>query len=489
MQEHVAVSPRSTIGAPTAAYAAQGARSWTAGYLHNAMLIDGCAALGAGLIALVARYGPDHTPSFYLAFTFCLPVIWVASLALARGYDTRLIGIGADEFRRVVNAGLGLGLMVAIGSYVAKAQLSRGYMLVALSAVMSLDLTGRYWMRKRLHRMRASGKGMCRVIAVGHSPDVATLIAELRRAPYHGLCVVAACLADKAADQPPAIGNVPVFGGLSDVVASVRQLAADTVAVLSCPELNGIPLRRLAWELEKTGTELCLAPALLDVAGPRTSVRAVAGLPLLYVDHPDLAGARQALKSAFDKTVGASALMLLAPLLLAIAAMVRLEDSGPVIFRQIRIGKDGKPFGLYKFRTMVPDAERQKAELVAGNEGNTVLFKMRNDPRVTRIGVRLRRWSLDELPQLVNVLLGQMSLVGPRPALPQETALYGDYVQRRLAVRPGITGLWQVSGRSSLSWEEAVRLDLHYVENWSLVLDLQILWKTLSAVIKGNGAY
>jgi len=210
---------------------------------------------------------------------------------------------------------------------------------------------------------------------------------------------------------------------------------------------------------------------------------------MLYVDHPDLSGGRRALKSAFDKTVAASALILLAPLLLAIAAMVRLEDGGSVIFHQIRIGKDGQPFRLYKFRTMVPDAERQKAELVAENEGNGVLFKMRNDPRVTRIGAPLRRWSLDELPQLVNVLLGQMSLVGPRPALPQETALYGDYVQRRLAVQPGITGLWQVSGRSNLPWEENVRLDLHYVENWSLILDLQILWKTLSAVIKGNGAY
>ena len=459
------------------------------GYLHTVMLIDACAALAAGLIALAARYGHDHTPAFYFWFTLCLPVIWVASVALARGYDARLIGIGADEFRRVVNAGLGLGVMVAIGSYVARAQLSRGYMFVALPAVMTLDLMGRYWMRKRLHRMRWSGKRMWRVIAVGHSQDVAALIAELRRHPHHGLCVVAACLADKTAGWPPAIADVPVYGGLSDVAESVGLLAADTVAVLSCPELNGIPLRRLAWELEKTGTELCLAPALLDVAGPRTGVRAVAGLPLLYVDHPDLAGVRQALKSGFDKAVAASALILLAPLLLAIAAMVRLEDGGPVIFRQMRMGKDGQPFRLYKFRTMVPDAERQLVELAERNEGNGVLFKIRKDPRITRTGARLRRWSLDELPQLVNVLLGQMSLVGPRPALPEEAALYGDYVQRRLAVRPGITGLWQVSGRSNLPWDEAVRLDLHYVENWSLILDLQILWKTLSAVIKGNGAY
>jgi exopolysaccharide biosynthesis polyprenyl glycosylphosphotransferase len=489
MWEHVTASLRDTIRVSFADEAAPGARSWTGPYLHHAMAIDGCSALGAGLIALVTRYSEDHVPVFYLTFTFALPLIWVTSVALARGYDTRLIGIGADEFRRIGNAGLALGVVIGIASYIAKAEISRGYMLVALPSVVCLDLAARFWLRKRLHRMRALGKRMRRAIAVGHPQDVAALITELRRVPHQGLCVVAACLAGKTAFRSPVIADVPVVGGLSDVAESVRRFNADTVAVLACPELNGMPLRRLAWELEKTHTELCLAPTLLDVAGPRTSVRAVAGLPLLYVDHPDLAGAKQVIKSLFDKAAAASVLIVLLPLLLAIAAMVRLEDGGPVIFRQTRMGKDGQPFWLYKFRTMVPDAQRQRAALAARNEGNGVLFKIRNDPRVTRVGARLRRWSLDELPQLVNVLLGQMSLVGPRPALPEEAARYVDYVSRRLAVRPGITGLWQVSGRSNLPWEEAVRLDLRYVENWSLVLDLQILWKTLSAVIKGHGAY
>lgn len=493
MRDEVAASPRGTIRVPFTERATQGSRNWIRAYLHNAMIIDSCAALGAGLIALAVHFshghGHDHAAAFYLSFTFCLPVIWVTSVALARGYDARIIGIGADEFRRVGNAGLGLGLVVGIVSYMTKAQISRSYMLVALLSAVFLDLTARFWLRKRLHRVRLLGMRMMRVIAVGHLQDVAALITELRRAPHHGLCVVAACLAGQTEGTKPTIADVPVFGGLADVVEAVRQMDADTVAVLTCPELNGLPLRRLAWDLEKTRTELCLAPALLDVAGPRTSVRAVAGLPLLYVDHPDLTGVRQALKSLFDKTVAASVLIVLSPLLLAIAAMVRLEDGGPVIFRQVRMGKDGQLFRLYKFRTMVPDAERRKAALVVRNEGNGVLFKIRKDPRVTRIGARLRRWSLDELPQLVNVLLGQMSLVGPRPALPEEVARYGEHVRRRLAVRPGITGLWQVSGRSSLPWEEAVRLDLRYVENWSLVLDLQILWKTVSAVIEGNGAY
>jgi exopolysaccharide biosynthesis polyprenyl glycosylphosphotransferase len=489
MWEHVTASLRDTVRVSLAEPAVQSAKSWTGPYLHHAMAADSCAALGAGLIALVTRYSEDHVPVFYLSFTLALPLIWVTSVALARGYDIRLIGIGADEFRRVGNAGLGLGVAIGIVSYIAKAEISRGYVFVALPSVVSLDLAARFWLRKRLHRMRAAGRRMWRAIAVGHPQDVAALITELRRAPHHGLCVVAACLVGETGFRSPTIADVQVIGGLSGVAESVRRFEADTVAVLACPELNGMPLRRLAWELEKTRTELCLAPTLLDVAGPRTSVRAVAGLPLLYVDHPDLTGARQALKSLFDKSVAAFVLIVLLPLLVAIAAMVRLEDGGPVIFRQTRMGKDGQPFWLYKFRTMVPDAQRQQAALAARNEGNGVLFKIRNDPRVTRVGARLRRWSLDELPQIVNVLLGQMSLVGPRPALPEEAARYGDYVSRRLAVRPGITGLWQISGRSNLPWEEAVRLDLHYVENWSLVLDLQILWKTLSAVIKGHGAY
>ena len=230
-------------------------------------------------------------------------------------------------------------------------------------------------------------------------------------------------------------------------------------------------------------------PALLDVAGPRTSVRAAAGLPLLYVDHPDLSGLRQVVKGVFDKVAAAFALLLLSPLLLAIGVAIRVEDGGPAFFRQVRVGRDGKPFRLYKFRTMVVAAEQQKALLAANDQGAGLLFKIRSDPRITRIGAKLRRWSLDELPQLINVLLGQMSLVGPRPALPEEAAKYGDYVRRRLAVRPGITGLWQIHGRSDLPWEEAVRLDLRYVENWSLALDLLILWKTWPAVARGHGAY
>jgi exopolysaccharide biosynthesis polyprenyl glycosylphosphotransferase len=269
----------------------------------------------------------------------------------------------------------------------------------------------------------------------------------------------------------------------------VVRSGADTVAVLPCSEIDAVSLRRLAWELEKTGTDLCVAPSLLDVAGPRTTIRPTAGLTLLHVDHPQLSGARQVFKGMFDRFVALVALMLLSPLMLAFAAAIRLSDGGPALFIQTRVGKHGKVFRIYKFRTMVVDAEARLAGLRAHNEHDGVLFKMRRDPRITAIGARLRKYSIDELPQLFNVVRGEMSLVGPRPALPDETARYADHVRRRLVVKPGLTGMWQVNGRSNLSWEESVRLDLRYVENWSFALDLQILWKTISVLLRGSGAY
>jgi exopolysaccharide biosynthesis polyprenyl glycosylphosphotransferase len=228
---------------------------------------------------------------------------------------------------------------------------------------------------------------------------------------------------------------------------------------------------------------------LLDVAGPRTTIRPTAGLTLLHVDHPQLSGLRVALKGLFDRCFAAVALILLLPLLAAVSMTVWLHDGGPVLFTQVRVGKDGRVFRIYKFRTMVIDAEQRKGELLPANDNDGVLFKLRQDPRITAVGARLRRWSVDELPQLLNVLRGDMSLVGPRPALPGEAAQYADHVRRRLVVKPGLTGLWQVNGRSNLSWDESVRLDLRYVENWSFTLDLQIMWKTTSAVLRRSGAY
>jgi exopolysaccharide biosynthesis polyprenyl glycosylphosphotransferase len=468
--------------------AASSTRAWTVAYLRRAALTDCACALTAGALAAQVRFGNEgRLPLVYLSFTFALPILWWASVLLAGGYDVRFIGLGSEEFRRVLKAAVSLTAAVAIISYSAKLNLARGYMATAVPSATVLNLLARYHLRKRLHRQRSRGSCTRRVVAVGHAAAVADLVKILRRDSYHGLSVVATCLAGAAeADE---VAGVPVAGQLGSVTWAVGRFDADTVAVLACPEMDGTRLRELAWDLEKTGTDLCVAPALLDVAGPRTTIRPVAGLPLLHVDHPELAGGKQVAKTVFDKAAAASALILLAPLFAAVAIAIRFTDHGPVFFRQTRIGKAGNAFTLLKFRTMVVDAEQRKDGLAARNESGGLLFKIRRDPRVTRPGAWLRRWSLDELPQLVNVLLGDMSLVGPRPALPAEAARYGDHMRRRLVVKPGITGLWQVSGRSDLPWEEAVRLDLRYVENWSFALDLQILWKTWSAVICGVGAY
>jgi exopolysaccharide biosynthesis polyprenyl glycosylphosphotransferase len=462
--------------------------SWMATYLRRAAVADSICALGAGLLAFNLRFDDSGSfPAAYLAVSLCLPVLWVATVATAGGYDARFIGVGPDEFRRVLNAGVTLTAGIAILSYATKADVARGYLVIALPSVTLSDLIARYWLRKRLHKLRELGDCMRKVVVVGHAPVVADIAAVLRRDTYHGLSVVAACIAAPAgADE---IARIPLIDGLGTVAAVVEKFDADTVAVLACPEMSGVRLRELAWELEKTGTELCVAPALLDVAGPRTTIRPTAGLPLLHLDHPEFTGGRRVVKAAFDKALALTALLLSAPLLVVVAMIIRLADGGPALFRQSRVGRDGQTFTVYKFRTMVLDAEVRKAQLADHNEQGGVLFKIRNDPRITSVGGWLRRWSVDELPQLINVLLGDMSLVGPRPALPEEAARYGNLVRRRLKVKPGITGLWQVSGRSDLSWDESVRLDLRYVENWSFVLDLQILWKTCSAVVGGSGAY
>lgn len=465
---------------------ASSSSTWSRDYLRRAALADlGCAIIGV-FAAVQLRFG-EHVTGTYVALSLALPGLWLAAVALAGGYDVRFIGTGSDEFRKVLNAGVSLTAAVAIFSYLVNIDLSRAYVLIALPTVTLFDLAARYVMRKRLHKLRGTGRCMLSVVAVGHESAVADLVKELGRDRYHGMTVVGACVAHPS--EGDEVAGVPVYGDLDDVTAAVRSFGADTVAVLACPEMDGIRLRSLAWELEKTGTDLCLSPALLDVAGPRTTIRPTAGLTLLHVDHPQLSGFRVVIKDLFDRCVAAAALLLLFPLMVLLGATIWLHDRGPALFTQTRVGKEGRVFRIYKFRTMVVDAEKRRAELIPSNDHDGILFKIRKDPRVTVVGAHLRRWSADELPQLLNVLLGDMSLVGPRPALPAEAAEYADHVRRRLVVKPGLTGLWQVSGRADLSWEESVRLDLRYVENWSFALDLQIMWKTISAIVRRSGAY
>jgi len=466
--------------------AARRLSAWSRDYLREVALADlACGVVGV-FIAAQLRFGSNVTP-MYLGLSLALPVLWVAALWLAGAYDVRFIGTGSDEFRKVLNAGIGLTAAVTIFSYAINLELSRAYVVIALPSLTVFDMLARFALRKRLVRRRMHGKCMHSVVAVGHELAVADLVTELGRDGYHGLNVVGACVVQPG--ELDELAGVPVYGGLDDITTAVKAFNADTVAVTACPEMDGIRLRSLAWELEKTGTDLCVSPALLDVAGPRTTVRPTAGLTLLHVDHPQLSGFRLVLKGLFDRCAAGAALVMLAPLMTILASAVWLHDRGPALFTQVRVGKDGHAFRIYKFRTMVVDAEQRRMELLDSNDSDGVLFKLRRDPRVTPVGARLRRWSIDELPQLFNVFLGHMSLVGPRPALPDEADKYAEHVRRRLVVKPGLTGLWQVSGRSDLSWEESVRLDLRYVENWSFALDLQIMWKTISVLVRGSGAY
>ena len=471
---------------------ARAASVWETRYLAVAAAVDVACALLAGAAAYEIRYHARiDPPDVYLALTLTLPLLWWAAIALSGGYDSRIVGSGAEEFHRILRAGVSLTALVAIFSYATRLDLARGYVVLALPSLTALDMLARYGLRKRLHRQRRLGICTRRAVVVGPVRTVREMIIALGRDSSHGLSVVAACVPGGRGDEAE-IAGVPVSGGMDSVTAAVHRFRADTVAVVNCAQMDSGRLRELAWALERTGTDLCVAPALLDLAGPRTTIRPVAGLPLVHLDRANLSGPQRIVKGMFDRTLAASALLLLSPLLVAVACAIHFSDGGPVLFRHIRIGKDGLPFTLYKFRSMVIDAEARKAGLEAINEVNGVLFKIRRDPRLTPLGARMRRWSIDEVPQLLNVLRGEMSMVGPRPwaALPYEKAVGAeDHVPRRLAVKPGLTGLWQVSGRADLPWEESVRLDLRYVEHWSLALDLQIMWKTARAVARGTGAY
>jgi len=465
---------------------------WQASYVRLALGVDLLVALAAAGIAYTVRFGSStgEANHVFIPLSLAFPLAWALVLLLCRAYEPRFLFVGSEEYRRVLQAGVVTTAAVAFVSYAAKVELSRGYVVVLLPIVTLAGVGARYALRKRLHRMRARGRCMRRVVVVGYERMIANLVRQLRRERFHGMEVVGACLPPHRPTKPriPDVG-IDVYGSFDDVALAVQATGADTVAVLSCPEMDSIALRRLAWHLEKGRTDLVVATALMDVAGPRTTIRPVDGLPMLHVEHPQLAGGRQLVKAVFDRAVALVALLLLAPLLLGIAWVIRLTSHGPALFRQVRVGKDGKPFVVFKFRSMTVGAEDLQAGLAALNEHDGVMFKIRKDPRVTGFGAWLRRYSLDELPQLVNVLRGDMSLVGPRPPLPSEVERYHDDVRRRLVVKPGITGLWQVSGRADLSWEDSVRLDLRYVENWSLALDLVIIWRTLFAVAKSSGAY
>ena len=449
-----------------------------------------CAAL-AGLVGYLVRFSPQGAgvsqSSLWVAAL--LPLVWLLAMQAARSYEQRFLWIGPEEFRRVFNAAVLMLAAVGTVSWAFKLDVARGLVVIALPLATVLTLAWRYGHRKWLHRKRGRGRYQQTTLLVGHRNAVAALDEQITREAHHGLRLIGCCLPSGHDTVNDAFQGLPVLGGLGDVATVVARYEVDTVAVLPCPELDGPALRRLGWELENTEAELLLAPAVTEIVGSRVGIRPVSGLPLLHMDRPELRGVRRLTKEAFDRVSATFGILLLTPILVGIALAVKLTSRGPIFFRQERVGRDGRTFTMLKFRSMVVDADSLLDRLAAESDGNGILFKKKVDPRVTSVGRVLRRYSLDELPQLFNVLRGDMSLVGPRPPLQREVEQYGTDMRRRFLVKPGLTGLWQVSGRSDLSWDDSVRIDVLYVENWSLTFDFMILWRTVGAVVRGSGAY
>jgi exopolysaccharide biosynthesis polyprenyl glycosylphosphotransferase len=467
-------------------------RAWRAAYVRRIVAGDVLCPLVAALVGYAVRFGAETQPLRHASAwaIVAFPVIWVASMLQARSYEQRFLWIGAEEFRRVFSAAVLLLASVGTISWAFKLEVARGFMVIAVPLATVLTLLQRYLQRKHLHHQRLHGHRQQTTLLVGYPAAVAALRKQLDREAYHGYRVIGYCLPRALLDDGQRTWDgLPILGDLDQVVDVVARYEVDTVAVLPCPEVDGPVLRRLGWDLEKTQAELLLAPAVTEIVGPRVRIRPVCGLPLLHMERPELKGTRRLIKGLFDRTAAALGVLVLAPVLLGIALAIKVTSKGPVLYRQQRVGRDGRTFSMVKFRSMVTGADRHVAALAHRTDGNGVLFKMRVDPRITRVGRVLRRYSLDELPQLFNVIRGDMSLVGPRPPLQSEVERYGFDMHRRFLVKPGLTGLWQVSGRSDLSWDDSVNIDVRYVENWSLTFDLLILWKTVGAVLRGSGAY
>ncbi|MDH2442980.1 sugar transferase [Amnibacterium sp. CER49] len=471
---------------------------WTTVYRLALIATDAVVVALALLFAQSARFDVsplkpvEQAEVPYAVVAVAIGVLWLGMLAAFRSRESRFVGSGTVEYQRVAKATLyAFGGFAVVALAVKLNDVSRGYLLIALPVGLGGLLLDRYFWRSWLISRRRAGGCLTGAFVVGSHPDATRVTKDLVKHHHAGYKPAGVAFTDGLGGAHELVtdgARVPLldFRTLADTVR-----ATHTRAVIVAGDLPGgrAQIQDLGWQLENSKTELILMSQLTDVAGPRIHMRPVDGLPMLHVDLPQYAGFNHTLKRGIDLVLGGVAFLLLSPVLALVALAVRLDSPGPVLFRQERIGVAGRSFTMFKFRSMVIDAEERLAALQAANEGAGLLFKMRDDPRITRVGAFIRRYSLDELPQLFNVLNGTMSLIGPRPPLPREVAVYEGRVNRRLLIKPGITGLWQVSGRSNLSWEESVKLDLYYVENWSVVTDFVILLKTVKAVLKRDGAY
>ncbi len=428
--------------------------------------------------------GSDLIPN-YVVLEGALAVVWMLFLAASESRRSQFLGAGLEEYSRVIKASFEAFGAIAIISYLFQVDLSRFLFLTTLPLGLFLVLLGRWTARQALNRARAVGRAMIPTVVVGDVQDLRSTLRDLSRNSGAGYQPRAVCLTGAAAGD-----NLEEFEGYpvvtqSGLAALVRALPFSAVIVAG--GLSQSAARNLAWQLESAKTMLFFVPRLADASGPRIAFHAASNINLIQVHLPQFEGARYWLKRSFDVLFASLALIALSPVFLLVALAIKLDDGGPVFFKQERVGQRGRPFKVHKFRTMVVDAEAKIDELIKENGGKALLFKMENDPRITRVGAILRKYSIDELPQFWTVLLGGMSIVGPRPQVAREVAEYSGGAHRRLLIKPGITGLWQISGRSQLTPEESIKLDLRYVENWSLAGDLSIILKTVKVVLFPHG--
>jgi exopolysaccharide biosynthesis polyprenyl glycosylphosphotransferase len=492
--------PESIDRTPAAVASSVSSPNWRSTYARGLAITDTLAVVWVVFAVQLLRFGLDPSTVVgqdiasidlnYSIISVVVIVAWILVLGVYKTRDYRVVGSGSQEYKLIADASIRLFGLVAITAFLLKIDLARGYVLLAFPAGIVVLLFTRWLWRQWLSVQRSRGRFTSRLILVGTSSSNNIIWSELQRVREAGYDVVAMWVPASEMSET-ALSPVRVFDSRSSVLTAMDEAGADTVAVTNSDVLGVEGVRSLSWSLEPGRQHLILAPSLTDISGPRVHTRPVAGLPLIHVETPRYEGAKQFTKRCFDVAASGLAIFFLSPLMIVIALIVSLSSEGPALFRQQRVGRNGELFTMLKFRSMVTDAEDRLQALIDHERtvGNGVLFKMRKDPRVTPIGRFMRRISIDELPQLFNIFVGHMSVVGPRPPLPKEVEQYEEHVHRRFLVKPGLTGLWQVSGRSNLSWEESVRLDLYYVENWSLADDLVLIWRTAKAVIRRDGAY
>ncbi|GAA5038060.1 sugar transferase [Microbacterium fluvii] len=461
-------------------------RLWISDLLVLIWIVFGTqiAWFGFGNAQITMRDDTRFTDVSYWIFSTGLVVTWMWALGLVDSRDHRVFGTGTTEYVRIVRASYILFGGIAIVAFVIRADIARGFLLISLPAGVLVLVFERWLWRQWLHAQRSAGGYSARVLLVGSRDSVSQIARELQRHSSAGYKVVGACVPSGAVADVIDGTDIPIMGNVNAVERAIAATRADTVAVTSTDDLPPYKVKQISWNLESGRQHLVLAPSIVDIAGPRIHMRPVNGLPLIHVETPRFTRGQAFTKRTVDIAGSLILIILSSPLLLGVALAVKLSSNGPLLYRQERIGRNGVPFGMLKFRSMRVGADQELSALLeAQGTSETPLFKIKDDPRITPVGRFIRRYSLDELPQFFNVLGGSMSLVGPRPQIAAEVALYSETAKRRLLARPGITGLWQVSGRSSVEWEDAVKLDLYYVENWSLVGDIAILFKTLRAVV------